>query len=259
MCSSGVVVLTPDEHILTQIQGNHLKNGIFITGTDTGVGKTIVAATLAYALHRQSSNFGYIKPMESGVINKDYLVHKSDAALVKKAGALPETLNEIVPFTFKEPLAPLLAARREGIEITKERLVSSIKERINPNRLTIIEGAGGLLAPICENYRILDLIKELKFATLVVCRTGLGSVNHTLLTLDRLRQEKINLLGIVANHTTPDTDIAAATFITQLSEFDQVPILGELPCINNFCADSSTWNKLASHIDSATLLKQIHP
>jgi len=235
-----------------------LKNGIFITGTDTGVGKTIVAATLAYALNRRKVNFGYIKPMESGVTDNDYLVHQSDAALVKKAGSLPETLKEIVPFTFKEPLAPLLAARREGIKITKNKLVSSIKERINPGRLTIIEGAGGLLAPICENYRILDLIKELQFATLIVCRTALGSVNHTLLTLDRLRQEKINPIGIIANHITPDNDIATATFITQLSEFDQVPILGELPYINDFRTDPSTWNNLASHIDFKTLLNQAH-
>ncbi len=240
------------------MQENHLKNGIFITGTDTGVGKTIVAATLAYALHQRKVNFGYIKPMESGIKDNDYLVQKSDAALVKKAGALPETLNEIVPFTFKEPLAPLLAARREGIKITKNKLVSSIKERINPGRLTIIEGAGGLLAPICENYLILDLIKELQFATLIVCRTALGSVNHTLLTLDRLRRDKINPIGIIANHVTSDNDIAATTFITQLSEFDQVPILGELPYINDFHANSSTWNTLASHIDLETLLNQTH-
>lgn len=235
-----------------------MKNGIFITGTDTGVGKTVVAATLAYALNQQGINFGYIKPMESGIIDKDYLVQKSDAALVRKAGNLPETLNEIVPFTFKEPLAPLMAARRDGIKITKDKLLNSIKGRINPERLTIIEGAGGLLAPLCENYLILDLIKELQFATLIVCRTALGSVNHTLLTLDRLRQEKINPIGIIANHITPDPDIAATTFITQLSEFDQISILGELPHINDFHTNSSTWNNLASHIDLETLLNQTH-
>ncbi len=233
-------------------------NGLFITGTDTGVGKTIVAATLAYALRQRKVNFGYIKPMESGIADNDYLLQKSDAALVRKAGNLSETLNEIVPFTFKEPLAPLMAARREGVKITKNNLLNSIKERINPERLTIIEGAGGLLAPLCENYLILDLIKELQFATLVVCRTALGSVNHTLLTLDRLRQEKINVVGIIANHVTSGNDIAAATFITQLSEFDQVPILGELIYINDFHTNASTWQNLASHIDLETLLNQTH-
>ena len=236
-----------------------MKQGIFITGTDTGVGKTVVAATLAHALNRRQIDFGYIKPMESGIASNNHLVNASDAALVKKAGTLSESLDEIVPFTFKEPLAPLLAARREGIEITKEKLIKSIKELINPSRLTIIEGAGGLLAPICKNYLILDLIKELNFATLVVCRTGLGSVNHTLLTLDRLRREKISPIGIIANHINSNPGIAEAAFTTQLSEFDQVPILGELPYLNGFNADPATWDRLASHIDIDTLLNRVNP
>ncbi len=232
-----------------------MNNGLFITGTDTGVGKTMVAATLAYALQQRQIDFGYIKPMESGISSPEYLAQESDAALVKKAGALPEQLEEIVPFTFEEPLAPLLAARRAGIKITKEHLVNSIKERINPTRLTIVEGAGGLLAPLCDNYLILDLIKELKFPTLVVCRTALGSVNHTLLTLDRLRHEKIDPIGIIANNVTSTPGIAEETFTSQLTEFNPITVLGNLPYMKNLDNDFSNWRKLAAHIDIKTLLK----
>ncbi len=235
-----------------------MQHGLFITGTDTGVGKTIVAATLAYTFRQRKIDFGYIKPLETGIVDNDYLTRKSDAALVKQAGALPEPLTEIVPYTFKEPLAPLLAARREGIIISQDKLINSIRKLINPSRITIIEGAGGLLAPICENYLILDLIKELNLATLVVCRTGLGSVNHTLLTLDRLRREKLNPIGIIANHLSSDLGTAETTFTTQLSEFDQVPVLGELPYAGNLQAGPATWSKLASHINFKTLLQQIH-
>ncbi len=231
-----------------------MRNGLFITGTDTGVGKTIVAATIAYALKQRQIDFGYIKPMESGILSDDYLARKSDAALVKKAGSLPESFAEIVPFTFPEPLAPLLAARRAGVVITKTNLINSIKKLIRPQRLTIVEGAGGLLAPLCENFLVLNLIKELNLPVLVVCRTALGSVNHTLLTLDRLRHEGIDILGVIANHTTSTPDIADKTFTSQLTEFDPAPILGELPYTADLRPDFSDWKQLAAHINIETLI-----
>ncbi len=218
----------------------------------------MVAGTLAYAFRRRKIDFGYIKPLETGIVDNDYLHRESDAALVKQAGALPEPLTKIVPYTFREALAPLLAARRQGIIISRDKLLNSIRKLIKPSRITIIEGAGGLLAPLCENYLVLNLIKELNFPTLVVCRTGLGSVNHTLLTLERLRREEIKPLGIIANHLSPEPGIAETTFISQLAEFDQVPILGELPYADNFQAEPATLDKLASHIDFKTLLRQIH-
>jgi dethiobiotin synthetase len=234
-----------------------LQNGIFITGTDTGVGKTVIAAALAYACRQKKLDFGYIKPMESGVLNREYLNTASDAALVKKAGSLPEALEEIVPFTFSEPLAPRLAARRAGIKITRERLINSVKERINPNRLTIVEGAGGLMAPLCENFLVLDLIRELKFPCLIVCRTALGSVNHTLLTITCLRRAGMEPVGIIANNTC-GSGIAEEAFKDQVTEFTPVPILGEMPFIVNFQPGFQDWSKLANHIDITTLLNRIN-
>ncbi len=233
-----------------------MANGIFITGTDTGVGKTIVAAILAYSFKRQYIDFGYIKPMESGIPDDDYLARRSDAARVKKAGALSESFAEIVPYTFPEPLAPLLAARRSGMEITGDKLINTIRNLIHPQRRTIIEGAGGLLAPLCEDFLVLDLIKELEFPALVVSRTALGSINHTLLTLDRLRREDIPILGVIANHTTQAPDVAEKTFIKQLTEFDPVTIMGELPYNPDLQTDSPDWEQLATHIDIKTLLRQ---
>ena len=234
-----------------------MRNGIFITGTDTGVGKTIVAATLAYTLKQRQIDFGYIKPMESGIVSSDYLAQKSDAALVKRAGSMPESFAEIVPFTFPEPLAPLLAARRAGVVITKTNLAAAVKKLIQPRRLTLIEGAGGLLAPLCENFLVLDLIKELNLPVLLVCRTALGSVNHTLLTLNRLRRENIDILGLIANHTTSITGVAEETFTSQLTEFDPVTILGELPHTTGLRPDFSDWQQLAARIDIETLLNRI--
>ena len=231
-----------------------MNNGLFITGTDTGVGKTVVAATLAYALHQRRLNFHYIKPVESGISSREYLEKKSDAALVKRAGSLPEPLKEIVPFRFREPLAPLLAARREGIELSGNELSGCIKTRIKSSELTLVEGAGGLLAPLCPNYLIIDLIKDLQLPVLVVCRTSLGALNHTLLTLDRLRREGLHPIGIIANHLTAATGVAEESFLTQLSEFDKVRVLGELPFLQNPPSEPEAWEKLAGHIDFDKLL-----
>ena len=234
-----------------------MNNGLFITGTDTGVGKTVVAATLAYALHQRHISFSYIKPVESGIINHEYLEKDSDAALVKRAGFLPEPLDEIVPFTFREPLAPLLAARREGVELSGKTLRECVRTRIKPSGLTLVEGAGGLLAPICPNYLILDLIKDLQLPVLVVCRTSLGAVNHTLLTLDRLRREGIRPAGIIANHLTATTGAAEETFITQLTEFDPVTVLGEFPFLENPPSELQAWEKLSTYIDIDKLISRM--
>jgi len=234
-----------------------LQNGIFITGTDTGVGKTVVAAALAYACRQKKLDFGYLKPMESGILDRKHLNTASDAALVKKAGSLPEALDEIVPFTFREPLAPRLAAQRAGIKISREQLINSVKERINPNRLTIVEGAGGLMAPLCENFLVLDLIRELEFPSLIVCRTALGSINHTLLTITCLRHIGMEPVGIIANNTS-SSGIAEEAFRDQITEFTPLPILGEIPFMANFQPDFQVWKKLAAYIDITTLLNRIN-
>lgn len=234
-----------------------MNKGLFITGTDTGVGKTVVAATLAYALQQRQIDFSYVKPVESGIISREYLEKESDAALVKRAGSLSEPLEEIVPFTFREPLAPLLAARREGINLSKKKLKECVKTRIKPGKLNLVEGAGGLLAPICPDYLIVDLIKELKLPVLVVCRTSLGAINHTLLTLDRLRRENLELIGIIANHTTATTGTAEKTFTAQLSEFDPVTVFGEFPFIENNPSKINPWEKLVVHLELDKLLSRI--
>ncbi|MEA3347598.1 MAG: dethiobiotin synthase [Pseudomonadota bacterium] len=234
-----------------------MNNGLFITGTDTGVGKTVVAATLAYALHQRHINFHYIKPVESGISSREYLEKYSDAALVKGAGSLPEPLNEIVPFRFREPLAPLLAARREGVELSGNELSECIKTRIKPPGLTLVEGAGGLLAPLCPDYLVIDLIRDLQLPILVVCRTSLGALNHTFLTLNLLRQEGLHPIGIIANHLTAATGIAEESFLTQLSEFDPITVLGELPFLQNPPSEFKAWEKLTGHIDLDKLLNQI--
>ncbi|MBN2705622.1 MAG: dethiobiotin synthase [Deltaproteobacteria bacterium] len=232
-----------------------MQNGIFITGTDTGVGKTTVSAALAFALRRKELPFSYLKPVESGIPDRLYLEERSDAAMVKKAGGLTQALTEIAPFTFREALSPLLAARREGRELSGQMISDWVKKRLEPTRLTLVEGAGGLLAPLCPDYLVLDLIKELKLPVLVVCRSSLGAVNHTLLTLERLRREGLNLVGLIINHLNPTPGIAEEFFLSQLQEFDSVTILGEVPYFENRPASPRDYRKIADTIMVDKLLE----
>jgi dethiobiotin synthase len=153
----------------------------FVTGTDTGVGKTLLSALLVAALDRK-----YWKPIQTGTSEGN-----DRASVVKWAGvgaerALPET------FVFDAPVSPHLAAEWAGTEIDLE----DVRRPAEPNPL-VIEGAGGVLVPINKNAFMLDLIRQLEAPVIVAARTALGTINHTLLTISKLRGAAIPLLGVV--------------------------------------------------------------
>lgn len=232
--------------------------GLFITGTDTGVGKTLVSAILAVALQqRLAQGFSYLKPMESGIYDRESFLHDSDGARVKKAADLPAPLSRIIPFHFREPLAPLLAARRQNKIINRETLLHAVSSHLKRHAFTLVEGAGGLMVPLCPGYLGEEFIHDLQLPALVVCRSALGGVNHTLLTLSRLRQCSIPLAGIIINHATGDPGIAEQNFAALIKEFDPVPILGELPYVPNFSFARKTLLSLAGQLDIERLLKII--
>ena len=236
-----------------------LPKGLFITGTDTGVGKTLVSAVLAVALQpRMEHGFSYLKPMESGIPGREALTRDSDGARVKKAADLIEPLSQIVPFRFREPLAPLLAARRQGEVISREDLLQAVTFHLSQYSFTLVEGAGGLMVPLCPGCLGENFISDLELPVLVVCRSALGGVNHTLLTLSRLRQAGIPIAGIIVNHAAGDPGIAEKNFADLIREFDPVPILGELPYMANFSFDREKLLSLSKKLDLDLLLREIN-
>lgn len=238
----------------------HQPKGLFITGTDTGVGKTLVSAILAVALQqRLQPGFSYLKPMESGIFDREALSHDSDGARVKKAAGLPHSLEDIIPFRFREPLAPLLAAKRQQQVVGHKTLLNTVREHLHQHAFTLVEGAGGLMVPLCPGYLVEDLISDLQLPALVVCRSSLGGVNHTLLTLSRLRQGKIPITGIIINHVTGNPGVAEKNFAELIREFDSVPILGELPFMPGFSGRREALLSLAAQLNIEQLLKTVKP
>jgi len=192
------------------MKGYHAR-GLFVTGTDTGVGKSIVTGGLAGLLRKQGINVGVMKPVETGCLHDDGSFLPTDAQFLKDMSGVDAPLEEIVPYRFKEPLAPSVAAEREGITIDSNHLVKKFEHISRHHDVMLVEGAGGLLVPLYQKFLFIDLVKRFKLPVLIVSRATLGTINHTLLTLRAARAEKVPVAGIVINNLSPKRSVASET------------------------------------------------
>jgi dethiobiotin synthetase len=205
--------------------------GVFITGTDTGVGKTLVAAILAAALKRAGHSVGVMKPVETGVSSSR--IGQSDAARLRTIVESEETLGAICPYRFEAAVAPLAAANaeRKSIDLDVVRQVYRLLAR--RYEYTVVEGLGGVRVPLTPKADVLDLIRTLMLPVIVVGRAGLGGINHALLTVDALQRRKLPVVALVLNRTTPVRSaimrLQERTTIEALRRGVGVPVLGPLP------------------------------
>ena len=182
--------------------------GVFITGTDTGVGKTVVACGLAAWCRAQGLDVGVMKPVATGgrwvrqAGGAKRLV-SDDAVRLARAAGTDDDWALINPVCFEEPLAPWTAARRLHTSIRLQRVYEAYRILAARHDVLIVEGVGGLLVPLTARTTVADVAKRMGLPLLVVARPGLGTLNHTLLTLQCLRQLKLPCAGVVVNHGMP--------------------------------------------------------
>lgn len=170
---------------------------IFIAGTDTGVGKTIITGAITAALCAEGCNVGVWKPVQSGAIIGD---GNSDAErLIQYSGLNEVTPAEIAPYSFRTPLAPMLAAKAEDVRLTTVALYEAGKSLFQRFDALLVEGAGGIAVPLTEDALVVDWIAEFNMKVLIVARSGLGTINHTLLTAAMLRHKGIDIIGVILN------------------------------------------------------------
>jgi dethiobiotin synthetase len=178
-----------------------VKNGIFITGTDTGVGKTFIGTGIVTALRNQGIDVGVMKPAESGCkMRAGSLVPWDSVELMKAAGSR-DPLDLVNPCRYRAPLAPAVAAAQEGKAVEIRKILSSFRSLCRRHAFMVVEGAGGIMVPLSCNRTYLDLAEDLGLPVLIVARPGLGTINHTLLTVMALRQRKLSIAGIVINYS----------------------------------------------------------
>jgi len=207
--------------------------GIFITGTDTGVGKTFVAATLAAYLRDAGYRVGVMKPAETGCEERDGKLIPADAMRLKDASGCAEPIERICPYRLPEPLAPSIAAARAGVKIDVDHMLAVYAEISATHDVTLVEGAGGLMVPLLPSYTYADFARVFKLPILVVAANKLGAINHLLLTLEHASCKGLRTLGYVLNRISNDTSPAAETNREVLSNLTGIPCFGELPFVES--------------------------
>ncbi len=208
---------------------------IFITGTDTDVGKTILTAGIASAAHKLGCKAGVYKPIQSGAVLKNGTKTAPDLDFVKKIN--PEIQTK-VSYLLSEPVAPYTAAVMENIEISTNKIIEDYNQLKKNCDFVITEGAGGLLAPVYKNLLVRDIVKLLDLPLIIVAKPNLGTINHTLLTVEAAKNHGIEVSGIIISNYPKDTDdIAVKTAPALIEELSKVKFLGILPHIENINDD----------------------
>ncbi|MCX7913137.1 MAG: dethiobiotin synthase [Thermodesulfovibrionales bacterium] len=209
-----------------------MSKGIFITATDTGVGKTIVSAMTVRALLQKGFRVGVMKPFETGCLKENNELLPSDGIFLREMAEIEESIDLINPSRFELPLSPLAASWIEKKVVEIDKVIHSYELLRKKYDFLVVEGAGGILVPIYidNNSKVIyiaDLIKMFGIPTLIVSRPTLGTINHTLLTVKYALSYGIKVLGVIINYSNPPgKDISEESNPLILKKISPVPILG---------------------------------
>ena len=205
--------------------------GLFITGTDTGIGKTYAGALVAQALVAQGHRVGVYKPAASGCSRDGDALVSDDALALWKAAGSPGTLAEVCPQRFAAPLAPHLAAIAEGKRLDPALLRRGLDVWLARSEIVLIEGAGGLMSPLGEEEYVADLAYDFGFPLVVVARNSLGAINHVLQTLITAAtfRDGLPVAGILLNQThAPGADASIEHNVREIRDRAMSPVLAEI-------------------------------
>jgi len=205
--------------------------GVLVIGTDTDVGKTVLSAALVLGLRDAGIPAGYLKPLASECAPTPDGPVSPDVALVHGLAGLPEAPASLNPVCLDAPLAPLAAARLQGVDLDLATPLAACGEFLATHDYSVIEGVGGLLVPIAPGITFLELSQALALPVLVAARPGLGTINHTLLTIQALRSRGLKVCGFAfsAGSPLPEDDPSLASNHEMIVEFSGAPFLGALP------------------------------
>lgn len=200
---------------------------MFVSGTDTGVGKTVVACALVRGLRARGVDVGVIKPVETGVGPEG----PSDALALLEAAECADPLDDVCPQRFALPAAPTVAAEAEGRRVDTAAIQAAFRRVRARHECVVAEGAGGLLVPAAEGVAMADLARELRLPIVLVARAALGTINHTLLTLEAAAARGLDVAGVVISHSSGVLSDADEANLDALRQALGSGLLAELPPI----------------------------
>ncbi|MHA7733942.1 dethiobiotin synthase [Nitrosopumilus sp. S6] len=224
---------------------------IFVSGTDTDVGKTYITAGLAVALRKMNVDVGVMKPFAAGTAQKKG--YKSeDVEILARAAQTSDPENLVNPQFFPIPASPYTAWKNLKTKPKVSTILSSFKKLSKLHEMILVEGMGGIMTPILKDYYITNLIKEMKIPTVIVTRSKVGTINHTIMTIEMCQKYKIPVKGIIINDF--DDGYPVKNLKRDLESLTRVKVLGSVPFIKDM-SDSSLNRIFKKNIDLKSLLK----
>ena len=215
-----------------------MNRGFFITGTDTGVGKTIIAGAMIKVMHYFGARACAMKPIESGCGKEGDILVPHDGAFLRETAQMEDSLRLVTPCCFEHPLAPFAASEIEGKRVDIEGIRKAFHTLIRSYDAIVVEGIGGIMVPLRRDYYLVDLMKEFALPLLIVTRPGLGTINHTMLTVNYALEAGFEVAGIIINCSRPpENSLAEKTNPGVLEEICPVPIIGTFPYLEGMGED----------------------
>ena len=225
-------------------------NSFFITGTDTDVGKTYIAAGLAVTLRKMGIDVGVMKPFAAGIVQKNGF-KSEDIEILSNAAQINDPENLINPQFFPISASPYTASKKLKIKPKISTILSSFKKLSKIHDLILVEGMGGLMTPIRKNYYVSNLIKDMKIPSIIVTSNRVGSINHTIMTCMMSKKYKISIKGIIINNF--EKGYSVSQLKRDLEDLTDVKVLGSIPFIKDM-SDSSLNRIFAKNLDIKSLL-----
>jgi dethiobiotin synthetase len=219
-------------------------NAYFITGTDTGVGKTSITAGLAGSMRKMGVDVGVMKPIATGYPNKTGF-KSSDVVKLVEAASVKDPENLINPVFLPLPTSPYDATKLLELSVDMPLIFEQFKKLLSMHEMLLVEGIGGIMTPITKNFFVADMIKGMNIEAIIVTRATIGTLNHTVMTCNACKDYGIKIRGIIINNFDEKGTPAEKNSPVTLYELTNIPILGTIP----FIRDLNNLEKLVEYVE----------
>ena len=228
-------------------------NSYFVTGTDTGVGKTAITAGIAGSLRNLGINVGVMKPIATGYQQKAGY-KSSDVTILAEAAGIKDPEDLINPVFLPIPTSPYDASKLLSVPIDMPLILTKFKKLLSLHDMILIEGIGGIMTPITKNFFVADMIKAMAIETIIVTRATLGTLNHTVMTCKMCKDYDIKVKGLVINNFDEKGTPAEKSAPTTLYELTGINIIGIIPFIKDLNQTDKMVEMVSKKIDVKSLI-----
>lgn len=230
-----------------------MEKGVFVTGINTGVGKTVVAGAIAATVKAQGLDVGVMKPIATGGKEIDGKLVSEDVMYLKGICGNTDDNDLVNPICFKPAIAPTLAASEHGTVIDLNKVWQAFEELKKKHEFLVVEGIGGLLVPIDDKLFITDMVSKMGLALVITSKDYLGAINHTLLTIECAKSRNLRVKGVIINMLKDEDN----DFVNEIKMHTSVPILGTIPFKWDVSVENCTYGDIVEYFQSEINISNI--